>query len=256
MGDISEYRGLIFAGTFVLIAFFIIGMIPAPFTVAYEEPSHKPRVPDYIDASLILSWNSSYTIWWGNLTYSPTEGIYYDAWGKAEFGHDLLFGMYNNTGTPYMYMQHGDYPWWGLGGFNPWHNMEWFNDDNLNRGETLTLDELDEDLGTNSNTNYKLVCEDFFMKCNLGYDSDSFVNLTAAWNNNGVGLVFGIDYDQMGSTHNAFSIIGNILSLDANITGNIWIDTLIKVPLMIAAAYIAFIVVLRIIGSVFGGGGA
>lgn len=253
MGDISEYRGLIFAGTLVLVAVFIISLIPTAYLVDYDEPERQPEIPDYIEATNIVAWNSTYNITWGALDYHAFYGsTYYDHfWGKEQFGHDLRFVMTNQT-DKYMYMEHGDYIL--IIHWNAWHSQEWIHKETgTNRGTILYLAELEEDLNGFSSTEYRLQCEDFYMDVAVGYEQ-SVYNLTDAWDNNAMELIVGIDWDQMGTTHDAFSLVASLISLEPTLTGNLWIDTLIKIPLMIAMIYIAFILVLRAVGALFGGG--
>lgn len=247
MGDMSEYRGLIFCGTLLIISVFLIGIIPANFAVSYDESDRNPSIPEYIDAQSVLNWNSTYTVNFSNLTYGL--GYYYEQWGKDEIGHDLFFYMKNSTVNE-IWLEHGDY--W-LGSWNAWHRMDWINDAGTNRGTELSLTEIEGDLDTEDTARYKVQCRDFFMYCLIGYN-DTYTDLENAWDNNGVALIFGIDWDQQGTSLNAFSIASSFLSFDANITGNIYVDTLIRAPVLIAGVYIAFILVLRTLGAVFGGG--
>ena len=252
MGDISEFRGLIFAGTFLLILVFIITLIPSGFTVVYNTSDHMPTVPDYLEGSSVVAWNQSYNITWQYLDKKTGYGIttYYHEWGKTEFGHDMYFLMLNQSSYS-LANEHGHYI---LGLWFPWHKQEWINEDGINRGTNLYIDELEKDMNNRTFAEYKLQCEDFFMECAVGYDSASYPVLEDAWNNDGMDVVFGIEWDQMGTTHDAFSLVSQLLSVEPVLTGNIWIDYLIKIPLMIALVYIAYILVLRAIGALFGGG--
>lgn len=256
MGDISELRGLLFAGTFILLAVFLIAAIPSGFVASYEE-GLTPDIPEFMDAKTLVAWNTTETIYWSGLTpvsFPPGGTIYSQEWGKASFGHHMRFQMWNFSGSGgrFVQNQHGQL-WLGFGFFELKHNMEWINKTGFSRGENLYLEEVETDMGANNYAEYIVECSDFYIDAVFSYNN-TFANITDAWNNDGCAVVFGIDWNQKGTTHDAWSLVSSLLSLDPSITGNIWIDTVIKIPIMIASMYIGFILVLRAIGALFGGG--
>lgn len=260
MGDISEYRYIIFAASLVLITIFLISLIPIGFLVSYDEPDRQPAIPDYLYAENLVAWNDTYILSFENFTYYYDDAgslIYYVDWGKEQFGHDMRLNMVNYTLTDeyLLWNEHGDYPWWGFGlHFNPWHYMEFINGDGVSRGTSLSKDELETDIGTGESAPYIIKCVDFYMSANIGYNTTEFSDITDAWNNNGIGLLFGIEWDQEGTAHDAWSLVAAIFNLQGELTGNTVIDYLIRIPLLAGGLYVAAILVMRALGAIFGGG--
>ncbi len=67
--------------------------------------------------------------------------------------------------------------------------------------------------------------------------------------------MWAIEFDQVNTSANAWSIMSQILVFDLPEVNSI-INILISVPIWIGIAYLSFIIILRVVGAIFGGGGA
>jgi hypothetical protein len=244
MGDISELRGLIIIGTFLAVTLLLIGWMPSEFWVAGEQ-GRTIEVPDYFESSELILWNETYTM---NITYP----YFYDAWGKEQFGHHMTFYAY-----PEHYMKNDhDFKLWGFFTYGS-HAQEWINTQGINRGKYLWVDKIEEDWDSDKNlASYKLQCKHFYMRADISYNTTEYENIIEAWDASDLHILFGIEWDQMGTSYDAWSLITSVLFWRSIAGIPLWIMQLISIPIWIASAYIAYILVLRAIGAVFGGGGA
>jgi hypothetical protein len=254
MGDISELRGLIVIGTFLAVTLLLIGWMPYQFWVAGEQ-GRTIEVPDYFESSNLIHWNTTYVM---NIT-----GTWYDChWGKSEFGHDMWFYAARENSWPEsnlpiysMKNEHG-YPFLGIF-WTGAHSQEWINNKGMSRGTVLSKTEIEEDWDSDKNlASYKLQCSHFYMMVDVAYNTSAYENVKDAWDSNDLHILFGIEWDQMGTSYDAWGLVSSVLFFRPIEGIPFQIMMLISISIWIASAYIAYILVLRAIGAVFGGGGA
>lgn len=252
MGDISEYGGLIFIGTFIILLSVLLVAIPSDLFAS----SISATDIDYseFDPKGLIAYNTTYELAQEDIPLGA-YGQHYLLWGKSSFGHDMRI-YYQTTPNKIIWQEHA---YTFLGFYTGGHRMDWINDNGVNRGEYLYITDLendyDEDLG---GAEYKVKCIHFYIHCFITYDATEYNSTTEAFDDTGLGFIFGIEWDQKGTSYDAWSLITGVLffSLPGDLGANIWVYALISVPLWMAALYMAFIFVLRILGAIFGGGGA
>ena len=247
MGDISEIRGLIVIGTFLSVTLLLIGWMPYQFWVAGEE-GRTIEVPEYFDSSDLIHWNSTYMM-------NITSNDFVDFWGKEQFGHHMKYhawkpviGDYRMANIHYFYfwfLEHGH------------HKMEWINAEGINRNCDLYEDEIQEDWDNNKNlASYTVKCSHFYCRADITYNTSIYESVHDAWASHDLHVIWGIEWDQMGTSYDAWALISSVLFFRPIAEIPFYISALIAIPVWIASAYIAYIPVLRAIGAVFGGGGA
>jgi len=242
MGDISEIRGLVVIGTFLTIVFLIIGWISSAFYTLEE--GRLLGVSEFFESSELVHWNATYTI-------SIADEIYGEYWGKEEFGHDMYFFAFGAYGEYYMENTHG-YRFWGewTGG----HRMNWINEQGINRGLRLFAEEIEKDWDPEKKlASYIVKCKHFYIRADIGYNTSLYSTLTEAWDAKDLHVLFGINWEQRGTTWDAWSLIANIWFF-RGLDVNPYVNALIAIPIWIAIAYLSFILVLRALGAFFGGG--
>ena len=252
MGDISEYGGLIFIGTFIILLSVLLISVPADLFIASVD---APTI-DYseFDPHGLVAYNTTYEMAQADIPIGA-YGKYYLDWGKSLFGHDMRM-WYQTSPTKKIWNEHA-YTFLGL--YTGGHRMDWKNEAGFNRGEYLELTELELDYSnTTGGGIYKIECIHFFMKCFVTYNASAYDSPTLAFDDKGLYFIFGIDWDQKGTSYDAWSLITGVLffSLPGDLGANIWVYALVSIPLWMAALYMAFIFVLRILGAIFGGGGS
>jgi len=118
----------------------------------------------------------------------------------------------------------------------------------------LEASELNSDF-QNNRANYKAQCAHFFVRIYFGYDETLYSSPENAWNYHGLNMLIGIDFDQVSTGYNAWSLIAMLLFFQ--LPEIHWvINALIAVPIWLCVGYLSFIFILRSIGAIFGGGGA
>ena len=246
MGDISELRGLIVIGTFLAVTLLLIGWMPYEFWTAGEQ-GRTIDVPDYFEGADLAYYNSTY-----HINLSEFEAFDYKFWGEEEFRRPMQFEV--RKATKEFWNWHGDAilgAYWILRG----HKMEWINREGITRGVVLTANEIQTDYDTEKNSSeYTMKCKHFYMKAFIIYNTTLFSNVSDAFGD--LQILFGINWDQLGTAWNAWSLISSILFFRPIEGIPFEIMMLISISIWIASAYIAYILILRAIGAVFGGGGA
>ena len=225
----------------------LIGWMPYQFWVAGEQ-GRTVNVPDYFEASDLLHWNSTYIM-------NITGDTFLDWWGKPEFGHHMMFEASRPTiGNYYMINDHYFKFWFFAHNI---HSMTWINEEGISRGKKLYETEIEEDWDTDKQVaSYKVECTHFFCRADILYNTSAYESIHDAWASDDLHVIWGIDWDQQGSSYDAFSLIASVLFFRPIAGIPSYMTALISIPIWIASAYIAYILVLRAIGAVFGGGGA
>lgn len=238
MGDISEMRGLLVVASVIIITVAMIIIIPTSIIQSNITNSASAGVVNPIN---VLAWNTTYTV---NLTYPDVQEFSLNG-----FNYELYTLEFESE--PQIIL--GTFAEWGPFKWDS-ESFDWYYSGNLvshNNGfmQSSVIDEYDTPAAftlTNSKTSIEIA---------TAYDSGSYASFQAALEADDAFLVFQTDWDERDSSLNAFQLLGMIYT--ASLPG---LDPLtnyfITIPLWIATIYLAFIFVLRLIGAVFGGGGA
>lgn len=251
MGDMSEYRGLIVAGT-LLGCFGILSMaIPASLYTAASMRILAP--PDYFEIEDLYYFSSSTVV---NLTgtlsgtgYPPGTWIQVDVkdeGGESLGGWDIdLFYRLGEDPDLRWYLIHMHTEWFGFVGAD--HGFNYLNDNGVSRGNSIELSELESDMD-DGNARYKASCEHTRITIVAAYNTTSYSSAEHAWDNEGLAIFFGVHFDDENTGFNAMSLIASILFFDMPAVH--WtINTLIAIPLWIAIGYISIILILRAIDA-------
>lgn len=240
MGDISEMRALIVLFTIVSITITLILLIPPDFYVASIDPATAP------DASPqdLIAWNSTYTL---NITSHTSQDFPLNGynWEMTSDDTTLQLGTYASW---WVFIWDYDDCSWFYGTADLTEIMEFTNLKYLNV-TGLTADPPVALVCKNSKTEIKVT---------LTYNSTAFISYADALDSNELKAVFFVDWNDRNTSMNAFQLIGMVLTAslpDINpILGIVF--GFIGWGLIAAASYLVFIFALRIVGAIFGGGGA
>jgi len=250
MGDISEMRGIITVIAFLACFILLIGLIPAQFLVAdYEgRDVHVPEEFDSIDLE-------SYATTWSHTMNETGEGGYARIPDIDLAGHVCALWYKQANATPlHIRWVHQIYEWIFFPAFHP---MEWlFN--GIHRGDSdhwLYASELDADYVTGDPIEYTVMCSHFTAHVFFGFNETLYDSPTEAWNGGGLNILVGLEFDQVSTSLNAWSLISMLLFFQLPEV-NWVINALLNAPIWACIAYLSFILILRAIGAVFGGGGA
>jgi len=250
MGDISELRGLIVVGTFITALILLVIWIPSGFLIA-SPTERQIEPPDYFEAIDLEYFSDNW-----NQTLDDSGNHW--AIGSIDYwDYDFTLGGYyfrlrdtENAGNPYrIWLYHYDMFWIFIINI---HECEWINNEGLSRGDYLTPTILDLDY-TEGNIKYSLKCDHMTMMGFFGFNETTYSSPSEAWENDDLRVLFAIEFDQVNTSINAWSIIAGVLFF--GLPNVHWIiDTLIHIPIWLAEIYITYILILRAIGAIFGGG--
>lgn len=87
----------------------------------------------------------------------------------------------------------------------------------------------------------------------FAFNETTYSSPELAWEQSDLRVLWGINFDQVNTGYSAWDLISMLLFFNLP-TVHILINALIAIPLWIAIIYLTFILILRAIGAVFGGG--
>jgi len=257
MGDISELRGLVLAGCFITF-FILIGSLIPPQFFEQETTYRQVEVPEYFDAISLSAFNSTWASNIDNGTYKLGND------GKMWWFQDINFGdqdidLATNKDLPtpisnigWIRITRYDYFWIFVVG---WHNFEWYNSLGEPLGEVLTGTMINEAYA-DSELTLKFTAtlsgsgsiQTFFE-----FNTSEYLTPYEAWESDELYVFTGSSMQQTQTSLNAWDML--VMLLFWGIPGvNVYVDFFIHVPIWICMAYISFILILRVIGAIFGGG--
>lgn len=242
MGDMSEMRGLIVLFTIVSMSISLIAVIPAGF---YSPTISVQEAPDP-DVMKLIAWNTSQTT-----TYNLTHFGYYEfQMGGYEWG--LTAGL--TWDKPYIQLRthaHFTVIYWDYDYCKFY--LQNGEDVNAENDQGLDLNLLSEEpvkiIARNSRTETEFV---------LSYNTTLYGTYVEALENDGLKATFQFDWNDRATSMNALQLVSMALTGTLpNIHPVLSVFfALFSWGLVAAGVYLAFIFVLRIVGAVFGGGGA
>jgi len=256
MGDISEMRGLIVCGTFLgVFVLLLMWMPPELFTAGNYRQVVVEDVFEGVDVFAFADTDSWCLNETGGWEYPLDNTMYVrnvDDGDGYIGGHDVLFFYRDANETPLETWTHHLY-----GGFliTLVHDMNYYDTNGIDQGQQLTVAEIEANSDDNVTSKFYLKCSHFTMVQIYGYNGTTFNSFTHAWNNWGLYSFWGVDFEHVSTSYNAFDLVGKLLFWQLP-SVNVYINALISIPMWICIEYLLFIFILRVIGAVFGGGGA
>ena len=254
MGDISELRGLLTVISFIGVTVLLIGLTPVQFYAEeYEGLTITP--PEVFEAVDIQRFQETWECRLNETGGYEKGGGYYmmeiKNTGQEFFGgHDLnLWYKKANETSLDLHIEHW-YAKWIF--FLVQDGLEWINPKGISRGFILMGSELDTDFNT-TEIEYTAKCKHLEVKAFFGFNETLYSTPTEAWNHHGLWVLIGINFDQTATGYSAWDLIGMLLFFQLpNV--HWFINALIAIPLWICIGYVAYILILRAIGALFGGG--
>jgi len=255
MGDISELRGLAVVISFLGILILLINYIPPQFYVESYE-GRTVVVPDEFGAENMIAIAYNWTLTLddsGSLQYyplsPPLNGWFYYYIIQDIGGHNLA--LFDRQASRELVVYH----YWSGQQISLIHRFDWANmETGENRGVSLTDSEIDVDYNQES-MKYRLTCaqNDLRLVALFAFNETLYSLPSDAWDANALKVLIGVEFDQVLTTMNAWGLIGMLLFFQLPGIHPI-INAIIALPLWICIAYISFILILRTIGAIFGGG--
>lgn len=262
MGDISEYRGIVVVAGFLASFVLLSTLVYSTFAVSPAITNRELNVPDYVDVSNTIAYNYTDTF-----SFNMTNTTALTGTGVQDFGGWYMQEWWLKRGVRYTflskYARWGLFEWW-------WGDGTWFSsegveisspslfvtppDRTLQSGQALSESKLDSDYANDLQLKYKVNFGDHEQDVWFFFDESKYSTPSEAWDMSELTGFWGITWDQTKTTYNAWEIIGMILFFQRSDVVDPFTRTLVYTPIFIGFAYIAFILILRMIGALFGGG--
>lgn len=263
MGDISELRGLVVVGSFITVTILLMMWIPVEFAVSSEQ-QRIVEPPEYFEAidisSFAETWSNNFDD--GSLFYIGPIGWWrqteVDGDADGDFGgYDIDFYSDQDKAYNGRIMVRWVWYWWIIPTGSKsltWYDVNGFDVSDMYVGDkTLTGDQLNSDYENEGKMEYNLKSGSFTIKVYFNFNTTIYDTPVEAWENDDIHTLFGIEFDQTQTAYSAFDVLAMVLFF--NLPDCNWmIKALIAVPIWISVAYLTFILVLRAIGAIFGGG--
>lgn len=249
MGDISEMRALIVLFTIVTVTIALVGFIDTRFFTSNVQNKNTPNIEKITS---FLAWNDTYTL---NVTFTGGGD---QTFSLSGYNMAINWDASPTRLTMGTYAQFWFVVW-------DWQPFEWYNNDVL-VSETygivsvpvvMMAETVDEYVSggvaefeiRNTYTKFEIVC---------AYNTTAYDSWDEAVLDDGAVIIFNQQWEDRPTSLNALQLVGMIL------TGSLpeihpvlsVLFGLVGWGIIAAGVYLTFIFILRIIGSVFGGGGA
>jgi hypothetical protein len=240
MGDISELRGLVVIVSFIGITALLMSMIPAEFFTANSE-RRQVSVPEYFDVSSLESAKYTY-----NFTVNKYE---IEDWSLGGYDWKFIASFDVNS----LDLSKKNY-WWiiPIGSTT----MKWRSTDGIEYGIHLTKQILDTEYSKGKGI--KFLCEGIgepSVGCSFyfAFNNSKYTLPSKAWENDELYALQAMSFDQVNTSTNAWDLIRQIMFFQMPDVHPA-INAIIAIPIWVATVYIAFILILRVVGAIFGGG--
>lgn len=291
MGDMSELKPLVTITVFVASFILLMGYFPSFIgtgydeyrTIAYKDYWDSATIRNYADINSTVIDNGDLDTWvW--LPDYPTVSDVYEQYlddGDGDFGgYDgihLLTRFQANGSEGRVYFAYPKQRFWiftTAWGFGEWYfanrtaitinqyanNIQWLN--------KFTLDDLYLEQSLQNYTSFKIKMDyegtqEVWFDVHFSFNTTTFGAPQYAWDSAGAGIpdelyvLSGIDFDQTRTAYGAYNILEALLFFNLpQVLGGLPVifGAFLSIIVWGALIYISFILILRAIGAVFGGG--
>ena len=249
MAEIAKLRGFIFAVTFLGTLFLLIAWIPAELFEA--DPSREIWVPEVFEGIDVYAFAETKTIQL-NETGGQTsmyDSSYYDM--HVDIGGrncDLEYKKANET-TLQLFLIH----YWTEWVIIPYsHKLHWYNNKGINQGNILQVSEMQaDDTLDEGKVTYRAQCKHFTYHSTFAYNTTLYGNFTHAWNYHGLYGFFGIKFEDVDTSYNAFELIARLLFFQMpDIETHV--NALMAIPMWATIAYLIYAFITSVIPFIKG----
>lgn len=255
MGAMAELRPIIVIGSFMALVVLLISIMPSGFFTS-NASTVTPANTNFYN---VLGTNDTTSY---NLTGSTHD------FGNRDFG-----GWHTNleevmTGSDYaLWFQIAD-AWYTY--FYSREDFTWFDLNNVQRSIrvdsstgfsysshiVLLISAINNSYhsGNTSALVYTVKSSRTTMKTFFSFDLSTYSDPLAAYLAGHLDMIVGINFNERNTQINAWSVIGSFLTFQLIPNCEPTIALIVEIPFWFAELYVVFIMVLRVIGALFGGG--
>jgi hypothetical protein len=249
MGDISEMRGLIVIFVVIAVSITLILAIPSDF---YTPTLTNPQIGGNVSPADLLAWNTTMTL---NLTSGFDEDFTLNGfnWKMQHSESDNVVWLYTRA------------EWWIF----TWDHdfCRWYDSQGIDRTvggtvyppplipESISVDTIDQLCSVDGTATLTAQNSKTKITLTLTYNASAYVKFSDALDAGEAYASFNSDWDDRMTSINALSLIGMLFTATLpNIDPTL--NLIIAFGMWACTGYLVFIFALRVVGAVFGGGGA
>lgn len=247
-------RGLIVVICFLAGFFLLASLMPSGFMPSPISANNTVTPESNFDAYGFLGWNNSIDILLeptGNTAFETVRG--YQVAIAVDPSNTFIGG--------YTYASFWVFNWdidWFLwyytnGTLLP---IDYNHELSIDIVPTIRVSTLDSDYSIGYSMRYEIRNSHTQFNVLFNWNITDNATPSLALIDNGLYLTFETSFDDMGSQINAWTLLSGVLFFQPIAGIPYYLSLLIAFPIWICIAYLMFIFVLRMIGAVFGGGGA
>lgn len=251
MGDISEMRGLVVVVSFLAVFFIIASLIPSGLLQSSSSPQANRGITpnEGLNAYRMLGWNNSKDITilsGGNANETQVKG--YNVYMSTSSGviDPVILGETYAS-------------WWIIVwdvDYFKWYLQNGTDVSNYLINPRIAISMLDALYAENYSMVFSLVNSHVSLTGAFTWNTGTYAKPSDAYAVDALHLGFETSFDDTGSSINAWNLLTSILFFQYIPSVPIYMSAMIAVPIWVCIGYLVFIFILRMIGVVFGGGGA
>ena len=209
MAETAKLGAFIFSLTFLGSMFLLIGWMPSELFEATE--TREIWIPEVFEGIDVYAFAETFTLQLnetGGNTW-PLDTSYYTV--DIDIGGrdcDIYYRKANESNLQ-LFLLHHWHEWIIL----PYqHKLDWYNKKGINQGNVLQVSEMQaDDTEAEGKISYRAQCEHFTYYSTLAYNTTLYGNFTHAWNYHALYAFFGIEFQDVDTSYNAFELIARLL---------------------------------------------
>ena len=245
-----ELGAFIFCVTFLGSMVLLIAWIPAQLYTA--DNGRIVEHPEMFESIDVWSFSETFSYQMNETGgYSVGEWYYFEDDAMNIGNRDFRFNYKCANETPLeLYIRH---KWvWFI--FPQFETMEWMNNKGVSRGDYLSVEEMENDSPDNVTVQYRCISpkKGFQYFASFSYNSTLHGNFTHAWNYHGLYFFWAVNFDQVGTSYNAFQLIGMLLFFQLPDI-NVYVNALLAIPIWSCVACLVTLFILKVIPFIGGG---
>lgn len=229
MADLSEFRGVLVAVSFLSVFGILIAGIPSEFNIS-ESSTRILGIPDYFEASQIQSFAETY-----DFNFTSAGG----STGAIEFGGYYFHQFWLTGGSSnYSYIYRMSKFWI----FYHFEELGEFFHNGISLGDTLYQTRLDSDYaeGNVSNLKYTVTFGSTTqMIMFFSFNTSTYGSPMEAWANDELSCLWAMAFDQLNTSYNAWDLIAMLLFYEVPNVHTV-LNIFIKIPIWICIVYLTY----------------
>jgi len=262
MASFADLRPIIVIASFLSLFLFFTSQMASTPAIWNATETQRINADTSFSSATILNWNNTNgTV----LNHADGSTITAKLAGKDIKIYSLQKGIFPSI------VQIDTFDVWGYGSpinyQTNFEHMTWYNDSAMRNGVSInvftilggeiwhgiSITLLDTMYTANNSLSFTISNSRLTTTIAFAFNTTAFSIPSGAWNNNALAITFNTSFDEQGSALGAFQLITGLLFW--NLPGvPVEIYALISFVIWPPIIYVAAIWILRIIGSIFGGG--